>query len=383
MNGDERPKKKWRRLIGIVFSLVSLAVLTYIAVSLISGQSLDISWISDLFNPGASVVMADEYQFDVGRGRVFADLGGSLAAAGTLGIQVLDAGGRETLRDSFRMANPAISALNGRAIAFDIGGTSVRVFSDTEIVASIDAGGSIIASSINRNGWFNVCTQEGGGSRGKVTVYNDKGRNVYKVDLVSGYVLSAVLSPDNRSLAVLNLTDDGSRVTYYNLSNENTDRVLNIPGALLIDMRYLPGGDVLAVSTDSLILAGRNNVGRELYGFSGRRLGGYTYGSGFIALHLLDYGVGYRGRLVTLSESGALLGEIETDMEIISISAGDGFLAVLRSDKLVFYNEALEVLPPSGDFVTATGPAKVLALGGSMALVAGDHSAVVVAAGAA
>jgi len=380
MNDDAKPKNRWRRLIGIVCSLVSLVVLTYIAVSLISGQPLGMSWITDIFSDHEPVVMADEYHFDVGRARVFADLGGSLAAAGTLGVQVLDAEGDETLRDSFRMSSPAIDAQNGRAIVFDIGGKFVRVIDKTEIDVSFETNGVVIAASINQNGWFCVCTQEGGGSRGLVTVYNEAGKDVFMVNMVTGYVLSAALSPDNRNLVVLNLTGDGSRITYYSLNNENAERVFDLPGGLIIDMWYLPGGDVLAVSTDSLILAGRNNTVRELYGFSGKRLGGYARGNGFIALHLFDYGVGHRGRIVTISDGGRLLGELETDIEILSISAGDGYLAVLRSDSLLFYDDALEELAPSGKTTPTGGATQVLALGGSMALAAGDHSAVVCAA---
>jgi len=341
---------------------------------------LGFSWLSDLFSSLEPAVTADEYHFDVGRSRVFADLGGSLAAAGTLGIQILDAGGSETLRDSFRMSSPAISARDGRAVAFDIGGTSVRVVNGTGIVASIETNGAIVSASINRNGWFCVCTQESGGSRGIVRAYDDRGRGVYEVNMATGYVLSAALSPDNRSLAILNLADDGSRITFYSLNSENADRVFSLPGQLIIDMWYLPGGDLLAVSTESLVIAGRDNESAELYGFSGRRLGGYAFNGSFIALHLLDYGVGHRGRLVTLVDTGQLLGEIETDTEIISMSAGDGYLAVLRNDNLVLYDDALNKLQQSGKAVSTAGSSKVLAMGDGTTLAAGDHSAVVIAA---
>jgi len=378
MTGDENPKKKNRRLLGVVFSLLSLIVLTYIAITLITGRGLSLSQLTSLFRARIPVETVDELHFNVGRNRVFADLGGSFAAAGTLGIQVLNAGGVETLREPFRMSSPAIMSTEGRAVAFDVGGTSVRVFNGLQITASLETGAAIVAASVNRNGWFSVCTQDGGAYRSVVVVHDHRGRNVYRVSLASGYVLSAVLSSDNRSLAVLSLTDDGSRITFYDLSSESAGNEFYFPDRLILDMRYLPGGEVLAVSPDSLILIDRNGAGTELYDFSGRRLSGYALDGGFIVLYLLDYGIGHHGRLVTVDVSSGLLSELPTDKEIVSLSSGRDFLAVLRSDGLSFYDADLNEIPPDPEGLSIAGATRVVALGRNAALVAGDHSAVVI-----
>ena len=376
----ENPKGKkrgWRKFLGVVFSLLSLIALTYVAIMLISGRQSEMFKFFGFLSDSGSVEMADEYHFDVGRNRVFADLGGSLAAAGSLGIQVLDSGGVETVRDSFRMSNPAISARDGHAVAYDINGTSVRVLSGTEMTASIETEGPVISASINRNGWVAVCTQESGVSRGFVAVYNDAGRLVYTVNLVTGYVLSAALSPDNKSVAILNLTDSGSRITFYNLNSSDISRAFDLADMLALDIRYLASGDVLLVSTEELLIVGRNNEGKTLYGFSDKHLSGYSFDGGFIALHLLDYSVGHSGRLITLDESGGVLGETGTDREIVFFSSCDGYLAVLWSDGFSIFNAALEELPISGGAAPIAGMTKILALGGGIALVAGDYSAAV------
>jgi len=377
---DENSKKSGRskrRLLGIVFSLLSLAVLTYIAIALIFGWDLGLSQLTGFFSSRTPVEAVDEFHFDVGRSRVFADLGGSVAAAGTLGIQVFSEGGSETLRDPFRMTSPAMVATEGRAVAFDIGGTAVRVFNNTQITSAFDAGGAVVSASINNNGWFSVCTQDGGAYRSIVTVYDNRGRDVYRVSLASGYAFSAALFSDNRSLAVLNLMDDGSRIVFYDLNRDIAGNEFYFPDRLIFDMRFLPGGDLLAVSSDSLIVVDRNGAGTELYAFSGRRLGGYALDDGFIALHLLDYGVGYRGRLVTIDVAQGRLGELVTDKEILSISSGDGYLVVLRSDGLSFYDSELNEYPPVKDMASAAGTTGIISLGEGAALAAGDNSAVV------
>ena len=379
MNENPKEKKRGKRsLVKLLILLIALVVLAYIAVTLISSEPLQFFRIFGCSTDSETGKMADEYFFDVGRDRVFASLDdGSIVAAGTLGLQVLDAQGGETLRDPFRMTTPAISAAHGRAVAFDIGGTAVRVFGKTGVIASIETSGIIISASINRNGWFPICTQEGSLSRGVVAVYNSSGSLVYRVTMGTGYVLSAVLSQDNKSVAILNLTDFGSRITFYDLDSTDVVREFILPGKLVYDLRYLDNGDVLAISEDSLFVVEDSNDSKELYGFGSRRLGGYTIDGGLIAIHLLDFGVGHNGRITAIGEDGALLGEIETDREIISMSAGDGILAVLQNEGVFFFDTQMERLPSGGGQSLAAGATTVLALGGDAALAAGDHSAIV------
>ena len=376
---DEDPKKTvlWRkRLIRIAGSFLSLAVLTYIAVALISGSKSGIFRIFGLFSENETARMTSEYFFDVGRSRMFADIDGSLVAAGTLGIQVLDPGGNETLRDPFRMATPMVCSEGGRAISFDIGGTSVRVFNKTEVLASTETGGAIISASINQNGWYAVCSHEGGASGGSVTVYNDAGKPVYRVNLASGYVLSAVLTSDNKSMAILNLTPDGSRISFYELNSKDVDHVYELPGRLILDMSYTTGGAALLVTEDSLITVDKKNEGTELYNYEGRSLGGYSIDAGNIVLYMLDYNVGYNGRIVSINEKGSILGETETDREVIAISFSGGNVALLRSDGVLVLNASLEELPIAGNSVSSVGATEILSFGSGRVLAAGDHSAV-------
>jgi len=378
MAGDENqkvPKIKKRRLLGVIFSLVSLLILTYISLTLITGREVVFSRIIGLFSQKAPIPLADSFDFDVGRNRVFADMGSFVAATGTLGIQVLDRGGNETLRDSLRMTNPVIASAGGHAIAFDVGGSSVRTFTESALSASLEAGGAVVSAAINANGWFSVCTQEGVAYRSIVTVYSDSGQSAYRVSLATGYALYAALSPDNSKLAVLIVTDGGSRIRLYDLSSEDPDYELDLAGRLVLDIRFLSGGGILAITMDSLMIVDTEGSENDFFGFDGRRLGGYTFGDNLVALHLLDFSVGHRGRLITLDSSGRLLGGITTDKAILSTSYSDGYLAVLYSDGPVFYDAEMNQYPPDPDHVAVAGATQIASLGGGAFLVASDHFA--------
>jgi len=381
MSDDEKVKKKKHRLLSVILSLVFLAVVALIVLFLLPGDRLGISRITGMFSPQATEFTVSELAFDVGRNRQFSFAEGAVAAAGSLGIQVLNPEGRETLRDSFRMTQPVIAEAGGNFLAYDIGGLALRVFNALQIYSSLETESEIVSASINKNGWFCVVTQQSGGYRCAVTVYNGIGVAVYKVYLRSGFVLSAYLSPDNKNLAILNLTSTGSRVTFYKGIDTDVvepDYFYDFPNGLIIDISFISNEDILAISMHDLQLIDINGSSTVINSFSDKRLGGYTISDKFIALHLYDYGIGYSGRLVSLSYNGTILGEMDLNYEIFSMASFDNYLTILRSDGIAFFDVNLNEFPVSGENVSAAATSSVLALGEGLALATSDHSAVLV-----
>ena len=380
MTGEERSSKKKFAIIRVVITLVFLAILSYIAFTFISGRGFNFDWITGLIFPNEQVEVADELSFNVGRGRVFADLDDSVAAAGSLGIQVINLDGTEVLRESFTMNSPAIISRNGRAVAFDIGGTEARIFDNNEIITSVTANGPIISASINPEGWFTIDSQEGEGYRGTTSVYNENGSLIYRVSLSSGYILSSAISFDNMSLAILNLTDFGSRITFYHgLDKESDDGSFEYDDDLILDIRFLDSGDLLAITTESIMLIDQHELFRNtIFNFSDMRIGGYAISDDFIALQLLDFGIGHRGKLVLIDIEGNISGERITDRELVSMSLRDDILSVMLGDGLILLNRNLNIISLSGDIPSAAGVSHILALRDGLTLIAGDRFAIIV-----
>jgi len=371
------PKTKKRKSFRVIVVLALLAVIIIAVISL----SLGSSWFVNLFSQRPSEITVQEFSFDVGHSRVFAEMDGSIVAAGTLGISVVDFAGRETLSDSFRMVQPALRSTRSRSIAFDIGGSAVRVFSDTQLISSIETYGTVVSASINQNGWFSIVTQEGQGVRGIVAVHNAAGHEVYRVSLGTGFALSALLSHDNNSLAILNFSETGSRINFYHGIDEDKnepDFVFDRYGGLIIEITYLSNNDMLVISTDSLFIIDSDGYARLIYSFTERHLGGFTHNDNFITLHLYDYGIGHHGRLVTLRRDGTILEELAIDREILSMSSANDYLAILLSEGVVFYNSELEFFVTSSDSFSSAGASRVLALSNGVALATNDSSAIVV-----
>jgi len=386
MSGDDKPKRNIFKWLSIIFWIVIFAALVLVVLSLVPGKRPGQSVLSEIFAPRAPLISVSEFNFDVGRDRVFAHMKGSIAAVGTLGLQVLGHDGYETLKHSFRADCPAIAENNGLFIAYDIGGTSVQVFDASNILSSIEANGIIVSASINKNGWFCVVTQERGGYRGTVSVYNANGAQVYKVNIGTGFVLSAKLSPDNKNLAILNMAETGSRITYYigiDSHKDEPDELFEFDNELIIDIDFTENSGILAVSTQAVhtIEVSKNKSITVLYRFEHKRLAGYTYTDKFIALHLYDYGIGYTGKIITINYSGTVLGEIDSNLEIVSMDSDLNTLVILRNDGIVFYSENLVEYPASETDSSSTTAERILSLGEDMALVANDHFAVVIRRG--
>ena len=382
MGDADNLKKKKRRIIGLVLLLIAVVVIVIVIVSLIVGYSTGTFWFSGVFSQRLPEITVDGFNFEVGRSRVFANIGGSVAAAGTMGVQVFDASGNETLREPFSLpfARPAITSSGERCIAYDSGGNAVRVFSSTQVLYAFETDSAIVSASINKNGWFCIVTQGGGGLKGAVAVHDNTGTVVFRVTLFTGFALSAHLSPDNNDLAVLTLPETGSRIMVYQGINEDKDpdHQFDFYDKLIIDIFFRSNGDVLALSSDSLILAERSGDRAVLYSFTDDRLGSYTRQDDFIALHLYDYGVGFQGRLVTISSDGTVLGELVTDREIISLSAFGKTLVALKNEGISFYNESLVEFFSPGDNISSAGASKVLAVRENTVLAASDNSAVII-----
>jgi len=385
MSGDDKPKRKLRKILKLAFLLVIIFALTLVVLSLIPGKTPGQSLLSGMLFSRTPNISVGEFNFEVGRDRVFAHANGHVAALGTLGLQVHGPDGHETLRSLFRVASPAITEKSGFFLAYDIGGSSIRVFNSTSILSSVETEGVIVSASINKNGWFCIVSQEQGGFRGTVSVYNSNGSAVYVVQIGTGFALSAKLSDDNKNLAILSMTERGSQITFYSgidSYKDEPDDIYYFYNQIALDIDFISNAKLLAITTESVYVADFSGGDTtQISDFSGKRLAGYTFSDKHIVLHLYDYSIGYNGHTILMDFEGTILGQRESYTEFISLSAFKNTIVLLQSDGLAFYNETLEEHPSSENSSATTTAGRVLALSDDLALAANDHFAIVIRRG--
>lgn len=373
-NKKKNRRKKKHRLLKVAASVLVLAVISVITAVLITNSGrLSLDGLTRLFAGGSNKTQASEFLFDSGVGSVYADMDGGLAVCSGGGIQVYDVSAKKMFSEAFEMQSPTICS-NGRvSAAYDLGGKSLKVFDLYGVTKSLTTDDKIISASINKSGWLALCTQESGSLKGLVTVYDASLNIHYYWESAEGYVLSAAVSPDNKSLAVLTMMDEGSRIVFFSLDSSDEKGSYTLAGELALEIRYISGGKVLAVSKNALRLVKQDGSVDAVQDYTDKYLTGYSVGSdSFTALVLNDYMVGDQGRIVTADQGGKTLGTIETSRKILSVSAKDDYLAVLFSDGLVIYDRELKECVRFNDTV---GAEQTIMRSDGKAFVITSHSA--------
>ena len=170
-------------------------------------------------------------------------------------------------------------------------------------------------------------------------------------DLTSGerFVAEARISDDGNTLAAVRLgQEDGvfiSSVVLYDLREAGEKTPIadySIPNGLVLSTGE-QRGRLVTVSDTCVTCASYSGRVEGSYDCGSAYLRAYSLGDEFTALLLNRYQAGNVGRLVTVDAEGAELGSLEIHEEVRSLSAAGRYLAVLYTDRLVVYNENLQV----------------------------------------
>ncbi|NLM84928.1 MAG: hypothetical protein GX189_09560 [Clostridiales bacterium] len=368
MRKSKKRKARRARLIGIAVSILILALVTISALYLLGWGDAPSSVLYQLITGKAPEAVP--FQFEPG-GEAFAALGGGVAVASSGGLQVYSSKAELVFSEVFELGRPAISAQDDRGVAYDMGGTAAYLFGKDGVTARITAPGKIISATVNKNGYLALTTQYDG-YKGLVTVYDRAGSELYKWYSGSAYVLSAVLSPDNREMAVLTLGQGGSRVVFFTLDSEQEKASCFVEDAVLMELQHLGAEGVLAIGTGELVRIAPDGTATYLLDYSARYLETYALWDGKAFLALKTYSVGDQGVLAVIDKSGAQLGALEKDEKILSVSASGEYIAVLYPERLVIYNRQLEVC---AQYEGTAGAAQVLMRGDGIALALTKFSA--------
>ena len=354
--GESTRKKNTRaRLFGRVITvLVTLALVVMAILVVIYRDRLSSEGLRSLL--GRTVDTQEDtapFTYENGADQSFALAGNGLAVASGSGIQLLNEKGETVAKAITSMDTPAVSASESLALFYDIGGSTVKALGFDGSCTDVDAGKSVITASVNDAGYFAVISEESG-SKGLVQVFDPSCQLLYQWYSGTGYPLSAQVGPDNKSLAVLCLTSEGSVIHFFKLSSEDEQASVSVPGVLLFELCYVSGGRVAAIGSETLVFADSGGALAGQYDFAGRYLSAYDFGgSGFVALCLSEYRAGAGGTLLTIDTEGSVLGQSAVEGDLLSLSASGRQLLFTTSGGLTLYSQSMQLLESEETLVTA------------------------------
>ncbi len=288
------------------------------------------------------------YEYDAGGRNRFADLDGALVILSDTQLQVLNEEGEEVWSTAVNMKAPALHQSGGRAVAYDVGGTELYVVGPSgELMhQSVSETEPLISARLNEDGWLAV-TAEKQTYKGCVTVYNQGLEAVFAFNSSERFVTDACVGRGGRFLAAVTLGQEAgvfvSSVVLYNMAEEEPTASYEVSDGL-VAMIAERNGRLATVSDTCLTLAEPDGTIAATYSYGGAYLRGYALeGEEFFALLLNRYQSGSVGRLVTLDGDGGVLASLEVSQEVLGLSAAGRYLAVLYTDRLVIYNQDLQV----------------------------------------
>ena len=331
-----------------VFALALAAVLgVVLAAAYRDGTGFDA--LRRYLNYGGSG--EERYRYESSSSNRFAALGDQLVVLSDNTLQLLNRDGGETWSAQVKMSAPALCQGGGRVAAYDVGGRTLYVLDQHGEVFHLETeeDETLISATLNGKGILAVTAQRPN-AKGAVYAYSaDMTRVVF--DMTSGerFVTEARVSDDGSTLAAVRLgQQDGvfiSSVVLYDLreAGEKTPFAeYSIPDGLALSTGQ-QGGRLVTVADTCVVSASCAGKAEASYDCGGAYLRSYSLGEDFTALLLNRYRAGNVGRLVTLDAEGAELGSLEIHEEVRGLSAAGRYLAVLYTDRLVVYNESLQV----------------------------------------
>lgn len=334
-----------------VFALALAAVLgVVLAAAYRDGTGFDV--LRRYLNYGGSASSGEvRYRYDASPGSRFAILGDQLVVLSENSLRLLNKDGGETWSAQVKMTVPALGQGGGRVVAYDIGGRSLYVLDQKGEVFHLETEEDepLISATLNAKGMLAV-TAERRNAKGAVTAYSaNMTQVVFNMVSDERFVTEARVSDDGNTLAVVRLGQENgvfiSSVLLYDLREPGEIEPFadySIPNGLVLTAGE-QDGNLVTVSDTCVTCAAYSGRVEGTYDCNGAYLRSYSLGEEFTALLLNRYQAGNVGRLVTLGAEGVELGSLEVHEEIRGLSAAGKYLAVLYTDRLVVYNENLQV----------------------------------------
>ncbi len=346
------PKRKHRALgTFLLFFLVLVIVLGVVMVAAYrDGTGFDV--LRRYFNYGGDASGGEAvYDYDAAATNRFAMVEDHLVVLSTTALRVLSPDGGEVWSTSVNMDAPALESGGGRAVAYDVGGTTLYLVDGEGQLMTLNADKEevFISARLNDEGWLAV-TSEKKNYKGRVSVYNEQMREVFYFDSSRRFVTDAYVTDDGSHLAAVTLGQENSvfvsNVVLYSLEKAGKVEPVadyDVPDGLVAGLGQQERR-LIAVTDTCLTAADVDGKIAGTYRYGEEYLREYDLGGeDFTVLLLNRYQSGSVGRLVSIGADGTEVGSLEVNREILDISAAGRYVAVLYMDSLVIYNRELQV----------------------------------------
>lgn len=293
-------------------------------------------------------------------------------------IRQVNSGGKTVWSSDVSMSHPLVETAKDYLLLADLGGNNRTVlYKNGKVYREYSLGNDIISAKVNPKGWTAFATATVG-YKGKVTVFDKKGKEKFSWNSGEGYILDIAFSDDGRWLAVAQLNSEGSRadsrIQFIDLRRKKVTATAEKRGSLIADLRF---SDNRLIAVSDTELCGFKTSGKELFSvsFAGKNPGKYDISSDEV---LAFVATDNRGNAVVelYNTKGKLKGRYQADSTVTNLSVYKDMVVIGRNRDVLYINQRGKLKK------TATAKLDIKTLGlfgdGHTALAAGSTSAYIV-----
>lgn len=336
-----RGRKRYNKRILIALALVAL-LLSLLLLQILGVFSSSAFGRAFTYRTLGNQNHAEVFHFQGQAASTVSVFDNGIALVGHGGLQVYNRAGNLVYFAESSLQNPVLQVNDTNVLAYDLGGFDVLIGNRRELIHHHHADGRIIDAYINANGWLTL-SMEQIGTLGVIHVIDPNGNLRYAVELGTGHVISAKLADDNRTLAVLSMTTDASRVFWYDINQHGAPlHSVYRMGELVFDFWFTNANGSLALLSDHAVIHYTNNGSlQRIYHFEGRHLRGFDTHLGRAVIYLGQGQVGTRGELI-LFETNGNTRHLPVVGTLQDLSLNGRFVALLLSEELILYRNLRE-----------------------------------------
>lgn len=186
------------------------------------------------------------------------------------GVKAIRSDGKVDWEIKEALSSPLVEVGGDYVLLTDLAGNHFAAsYKDGKKKQDFQLGNDIISAKITKSG-YTVFATDTDGYKGRVSVFNKRGKEIYSWNSGSGYISDIEISDNGRYLVVAQLVSDGScadtRLQFIDTRRGEVIASAERPGEITVNMNFVSSNKLIVV-TDNHIL-GYTTRGKEKFSIS-------------------------------------------------------------------------------------------------------------------
>jgi len=285
----------------------------------------------------------------------YGQLNGNFVVADAGGVKLYSVNGQQIFNHSVLMNTPVVKTGNEIGIVYDIGGNTLLVFNKESVLKTVETDYPVIDASISGD-WITLTTEENG-YKALVTVFDKNLSACYMFYSADAYVTSAAAAPDGHSVTALSMKIVDSvfvsELLTYRLDSEQLHSSFTLKDQTALYFEYISDTEMCVVCEEAVYFISEDGTS-SVYEYASSYLGGFDISTnGKVSLVLNKNSVGSKCSIVTVDKDGTLLGSVDSNSELLSVSYGGDYVGALTSGQLNIYDNNMSPRLAVSDIIGA------------------------------